>query len=103
MTDGPTDFSRLHDEPSRRLRIFPGPGAGTSRFVLYEDDGISADGPLTRVLITLEWTPDQVSLRVDAEGDYALPYAVIAVETRPAERRSLSLSSGPEAPLLRRA
>ena len=31
MTDSGEDFSRLHDEPSRRLRIFPGPGTGTSR------------------------------------------------------------------------
>jgi alpha-glucosidase len=103
MTDAGEDFSRLHDEPSRRLRIFPGPGTGTSRFVLHEDDGISADGPVTRLAITLDWTPDAISLRVEAEGDYALPYAAMAVETRPAERRPLSLSAGPRAPLLRLA
>jgi alpha-glucosidase len=37
MTDAGEDYSRLHDEPTRALRIFPGPAAGSRRFVLIED------------------------------------------------------------------
>ena len=71
--------------------------------MLYEDDGISADGALTRLTLTLEWTPDTVSLRVEAEGEYPLPYAAMTVEIRPAERRRVALYSGPGAPKLQLA
>ena len=33
MTDAGDDFSRLHDEPTRAVRIFPGPTQAASRFV----------------------------------------------------------------------
>ena len=100
MTDAGHDFSRLHDEPSRCLRIFPGPGSGSSRFTLYEDDGISADGPLTRVELSLDWTPESVALGGEVEGSYALPYPTIRVEMRDADRRPLTLHVGPGAPAL---
>jgi alpha-glucosidase len=95
LTDAGDDFSRLHDEPSRLLRIFPGPGAGSSRFVLTEDDGITADGPVTRVTFDLAWTETEVTLTAHADGGYALPYAHISVAMPRAERRRLTLSGTP--------
>ena len=57
-TDSGDDYSRLHDEPSRALRVFPGAGEGTSSAILFEDDGISPIGASTRVTITLSWTAE---------------------------------------------
>ena len=90
-----------HDEPSRLLRVFPGPGHGESRFELVEDDGITPDGPRTRLAITLSWTPHAVVLRVTAEGAFSLP-AGMTVMLPDAERRPLRLESGPGAPTLSR-
>ncbi len=79
--------ARLHDEPSRLLRLFPGPGQGSSEFVLVEDDGITENGPATRLTCRLSWTPDQVLLRLDAEGAYPLPdrigAALLDADSRP--------------------
>ena len=38
-TTDTADMDRLHDEPSRALRIYPGRGRATTTFTLYEDDG----------------------------------------------------------------
>ena len=91
MTDAGDDFSRLHDEPSRAVRIFPGPTTGRTRFVLFEDDGVSIAGAATRVTFDLSWTPDEAALSVRADGDYPLPYRHIRVVARRAERRPMRL------------
>ncbi len=91
MTDA-TDFGRLHDEPSRCLRLFPGVGTGSSQFVLCEDDGAAEDGPVTRITITLSWTPADVTVVAQAEGDYALPFETIGVSLPQADARALHLS-----------
>jgi alpha-glucosidase len=92
MTDAAEDFSRLHDEPSRWLRLFPGIAEGASRFTLVEDDGVSADGPRSMVDCALSWTPEEVHLHVDVSGDYALPYDEIRVTLPRADRRPLVLT-----------
>ena len=74
MTGEEAGFARLHDEPSRCLRLFPGVGEGSSHFTLVEDDGVTAGGPITRVQCTLTWTPIEVTLQVALSGDYHLPY-----------------------------
>ena len=99
-TDAGDDFSRLHDEPSRSVRIFPGPGEGRSRFTLVEDDGISAEGASTRLTFDLAWTEAAVTLAVRAVGDYPLPYRRIRVISRQAERRPIALRSLDGAPEL---
>ncbi len=93
------DTARLHDEPSRLLRLFPGPGAGETQFVLVEDDGITEGGPVTRLTLSLFWTPQAVRLHVGAAGDYPLPDR-IAVALPAAERRPLLLDAAPDAPAL---
>ena len=84
---GTSGVARLHDEPSRLLRLFPGPGTGESRFVLVEDDGITEGGPVTRLTLTLSWTPAEVRLRAEAAGGHPLPdrieVALPAAEGRP--------------------
>lgn len=96
MTDADDDFSRLHDEPTRAVRIFPGHEEGSSRFELVEDDGLSIDGPATRVTFDLAWTPSVVTLEARAVGGYPLPYRRIRVIPRLAERRAIALRGAPE-------
>jgi alpha-glucosidase len=100
MTGAGEDYSRLHDEPTRALRIFPGRAAGSRRFVLIEDDGISAAVNATRVTLDLAWTAEDVDLSVSSEGDYPLPYQQIRVIPRQAERRRIRLHAAEGAPRL---
>ncbi len=100
MTDAGDDFSRLHDEPTRAVRIFPGPAAGSGRFVLFEDDGISAAVDATRVTFDLAWSAGEIALSVSAEGAYPLPYRQIRVIQRQADRRPIRLTAGEAAPKL---
>lgn len=91
MTDGAAGYAHLHDEPSRAVRVFPGPGSGESRFVLVEDDGRTADGPVTEVECLLSWTPGWVQFTVRAKGEYALPYDRMAVHLPLGDARRLEL------------
>jgi alpha-glucosidase len=91
MTDS-ADFSRTHDEPSRQVRICPGPGTGSSRFVLVEDDGITQGGPATRVVLDMSWTPESITLAAATDGDHALPYEAISVVLHPSDGRALHLA-----------
>jgi alpha-glucosidase len=93
-TDTP-DMRRLHDEPSRALRIFPGAGSGRTAFTLYEDDGLThryRDGDSAEVQCSLEWTPKAIRLHVDKRGGYPLPYAAMRVMAPPGERRPVRAS-----------
>jgi alpha-glucosidase len=84
---------KLHDEPSRRLRVFA-PRSGRSSFTLYEDDGLSLryrDGEYAEVTFDLDATPEQISLAACVKGRYALPYQEIAVELPALEERKVSL------------
>jgi alpha-glucosidase len=90
-----TDMRRLHDEPSRALRIFPGSGRGSSVFTLYEDDGITPryrDGEYAELECTLEWTASAIRLRVSKRGGYRLPYAKLRIVPPPGEQRRLQLA-----------
>ena len=100
MTDCGDDMSRLHDEPSRLVRIFPGPSSGASRFVMTEDDGISENGPSTRLTFDLAWTEAEIVLAARVEGDYPLPYDRMRVVLRQAERRPLRLQTEGGGPVL---
>jgi alpha-glucosidase len=91
MTDEPADFSRLHDEPSRCLRLFPGEMAGNSAFTLFEDDGISAAGPVTRLRCDLSWTTETVTLSVEIDGPVPAGLGEIGVSLPLADRRRLVL------------
>jgi alpha-glucosidase len=103
LTAHAQNFSRLHDEPSRCVRVLPGREAGASSFTLYEDDGISLcylDGERARLDLQLDWDDEAVKLRVAKRGGYALPYHAIAIAIPANERRRLVLESGPGAPHL---
>jgi alpha-glucosidase len=103
LTAEARDFSRLHDEPSRCVRIFPGREGGASCFTLYEDDGISlrhVGGESACLDLQLDWDNDAVRLRVTKRGAYILPYDSITVAISAAERRRLVLESSAGAPHL---
>ncbi len=84
----------------RCVRVFPGPGTGESAFVLVEDDGISADGPVTQVRIGLSWTPREVVVSCETTGGYALPYQTMTVRLPAAERRTVRMVAGVGSPRL---
>lgn len=106
MTDQAEDFSRLHDEPSRCLRVFPHPGAGRSESRLAEDDGLAADwrnAPVSRLRIVVESDAGAVRIAVTLEGDRPLACDRIAVCLPEAETRRVHLEAGPGVPALVRA
>ena len=89
------DFSRLHDEPSRQLRVFPPREDGTASFALYEDDGCSlgyAKGDFAVVDVKMRATRRTVELEARKTGRYALPYQSIRVILPAGERRRLVLT-----------
>ena len=92
---GGDDFTRLHDEPSRHLRVFPARSTGSAHFTLYEDDGISLryrDGDYAEVVFRLETTASEIVLSARVTGRYELPYRQITVEFPPGEKRRMSLN-----------
>jgi alpha-glucosidase len=99
-TDSGDDYSRLHDEPSRGLRVFPGADEGASSAALLEDDGISLVGASTRVTIALSWTANRVRVEVGASGNYPLPYSEMRVILPEDETRTVELA-GAEGIILR--
>ncbi len=103
MTDAAAGFVRRHDEPSRCVRVFPGESHGTSQFMLIEDDGVSANGPMTEIRLELSWTPHEVRVSAAASGDYSLPYQQIMIQLPEAERRAVYLNATDATPALVRA
>jgi alpha-glucosidase len=91
MTDSGDDCSRLCDEPSRALRVFPGAGEGRSRATIFEDDGISLDGPVTRLGVELTWSATKVVVEVRAEGEYELAYREMRVVLPKGDGRRVGL------------
>jgi alpha-glucosidase len=96
-TTDTADMSRLHDEPSRALRVFPGRGRGrgASTFTLYEDDGLTRtyrDGNHAQVECTLEWTDRTLRVHATKRGRYDLPYATMRVMVPPGEQRRVEVS-----------
>jgi alpha-glucosidase len=94
-TDAEGDYSRLHDESSRALRLFPGEHSGRSTAVLFEDDGISIDGPLTKVTVKLEWSETKVRLGIAVSGEYALPYEKMRLILPKGEAREIETTATP--------
>jgi alpha-glucosidase len=92
---GSDDSSRLHDEPSRHLRVFASPDTASTSFALYEDDGISLryrEGDYAEVAFNLETTPTDIMVTARVTGHYALPYRQITVGFSPGEQRRVALS-----------
>jgi alpha-glucosidase len=95
-TTDTADMTRLHDEPSRALRIFPGRDQGASTFTLYEDDGLShghRSGDHALIECTLEWTDRIVRVYATKRGSFEPACKAIRVVPPPGERRRL-LASG---------
>jgi len=93
MTDS-DDFSRLTDEPSRSLRIFPAPGDATSVFTLYEDDGATLgyrDGDCAEVAFEMTTTRQEIRIRARVTGRYALPFDTVRIVVATGDARPLRL------------
>jgi alpha-glucosidase len=93
-TTDTADMTRLHDEPSRVLRVFPGRDRGASTFTLYEDDGLShryRAGDFAEIECTLEWTTRTVRVHACKHGGFVLPYEALRVALAPGEKRRLDV------------
>ena len=89
----PDPSTRLHDEPSRHLRVFPSRDTASATFGLYEDDGISLryrDGDSAEVVFDLQTTATEIMLSATVTGRYELPYRDVTVEFPPGEKRRIS-------------
>jgi alpha-glucosidase len=89
-----TDFTRLHDEPSRQIRVFAPPATGEHTFTLYEDDGLSLryrEGEFAEIEFSLRSTRSAIALTARKSGNYALPGTPIRIVLPPGERRRLTL------------
>ncbi len=94
-TTDTADTNRLHDEPSRALRIFPGRSAGRSTFTLYEDDGVTyrhRDDDHAQIECTLDWTDRTLRVHASKRGRFRLPYTTLRVLVPPGEQRRLEVS-----------
>jgi alpha-glucosidase len=88
------DFTLLHDEPSRQLRVFPAPGVSGAQFALYEDDGISLtyrDGDYAEVDVAMRTTSAEILISAGVSGRYKLPYRQLDVVLPATEGRTLVL------------
>jgi alpha-glucosidase len=93
---GTSEFSRLTDEPSRALCVFPAPGESTSTFTLYEDDGLSLryrEGDFANVRFDMATSADAIRIRAAVTGNYALPYDCVCIVVPRGESRRLVLES----------
>ncbi len=80
------------DEPDRwrRLCVFPGVAGTTTAITWYEDDGISRDGPVALVEVTMVCVGGRIRLGVDVdESGYRLPYRELTVVLPPGEGREV--------------
>ncbi len=88
------DFSRLHDEPSRRLDVFPPESVSRQSSTLYEDDGLSLryrQGGCADVVFTMATTRTTIEIAARRSGDYAAGSRTIRVVLPASERRRLRL------------
>ena len=93
MTDS-ADVSRMTDEPTRSIRVFPAPGESASAFTLYEDDGLTLryrDGEFAEVAFAMTTSAGEIRIRADVWGRYRLPYRSIRVVMAVDESRPLVL------------
>ena len=95
-TTDASDMRRLHDEPSRALRLFPGRGRATTAFTLYEDDGQThsyRDGGWAQIAFEMTTTATNIVLKARKSGNYCVPYESIGVLLPADERRTIRLDA----------
>lgn len=95
-TNADDDRART-EESSRALRWFPGPdGQGTAW--LFEDDGLQAAGTPDRQVVhrfTGDADASSLTLQLESEGSWPLPYPQIRVILPAGERRTLQCMPPP--------
>lgn len=88
-------ISPRHDT-TRELWLFPHRGEGHSSFVLYEDDGETLayrQGTYAIITLSMFSTAQEIELRLEAEGDYPLPYPQLEVQLATNDPRRLKVTS----------
>jgi alpha-glucosidase len=93
-TTDTADMDRLHDEPSRALRIYPGRGRAKTTFTLYEDDGHTLayrNGAWAQIAVEMTTTANSILLTAKRSGSYSVPYASIRVVLPETESRLVQL------------
>jgi alpha-glucosidase len=98
LTDN-VDCSLLHDEPSRRLCVYPLRNSPAADFAsdLYEDDGLSLDyrnGKSSVLSFAVTYADAGLKLAVERSGKFELPYEHVRVLLPPAEKRPLVVEGG---------
>ena len=86
------NMRRLHDEPSRALRLYPGRGHASTAFTLYEDDGNThayRDGVWAQIAFEMTTTPSIIVLKARKSGTYRIAFTRISVVLPPNERRPI--------------
>lgn len=73
----------------RELRIFPAKGISSHQFVLYEDDGITQDGAITTLDLTMQTTDSEIAVNAKLDGDFDLSYTTMNIVLPPYETRQL--------------
>ncbi len=83
----------LSRDHTREVYAFPARATASSQFVLVEDDGVSMayqEGGVTFVTLTLNSTPDALSVSARARGGYPLPYDALDFVLPAGEARPIS-------------
>ncbi len=71
----------------REVLLFPGTGRG--EFTLIEDDGLSVNSLYTEVYMKIFGGKQEITLDIQVNGNYALPYKQLVFVLPPNERRPL--------------
>ena len=92
-TTATADMARLHDEPSRALRIYPGAGRATrvSRCTKMTATACHCDGESADIVFEMTTTTNRVVLKARKSGRYVVPYETIRVLAPATESRPLQL------------
>ncbi|MDN4523017.1 glycoside hydrolase family 31 protein [Fictibacillus fluitans] len=85
------------EKDERAFLLFPQKGSGFSSYRCYEDDGISNQYKDVYAFLTVETkvTEEQISVTVDKEGTYELPYNEVSFILPDQEHRKLTVNGVP--------
>jgi alpha-glucosidase len=98
MSEG-TKRAASNAEFARHLALFPSRGSAEITSQLYEDDGISVDGPWCLTHLTLISDADSLQLITSREGSGAPTFSEATVSLPAGERRTLAMPADGRTPL----
>ncbi|MCE8019482.1 alpha-glucosidase [Halomonas sp. MCCC 1A11036] len=86
-------------QQGRTLALFPTPGTFTSTSMLFDDDGVTKDGPHCITHLELTGTDEALELTITHEGEMSFPFSQLEVilpvgESRPLHYHDQRIASG---------